>query len=141
MNDEISQLSVAVNNTPDDVKTRPGEGLGVPSPGFKALGREEMLVSGAAALANEGVGGRGVGLNKSHRPQDLEGFWECTHSGSRQSELAEGPTGWRCSTQAACMRCKDASSLCMQLEYPCNVVTASPAGPALLHCRHSVHTT
>jgi hypothetical protein len=56
MNDEISQLSVAVNNTPGDVKTRPGEGLGVPSPGFKALGREEMLVSGAAALANEGVG-------------------------------------------------------------------------------------
>jgi hypothetical protein len=42
---EIDLLAQAVSSTPHDVKTRPGEGLGVPSPGFKALGREEVLVS------------------------------------------------------------------------------------------------
>lgn len=45
MQQEVELLSQAVNNTPDDVKTRPGEGLGVPSPGFKHLGQMEVLVS------------------------------------------------------------------------------------------------
>lgn len=46
---ELQALSAAVDATPPDVVTRPGEGLGVPSPGFKALGRMELLVSCLAA--------------------------------------------------------------------------------------------
>lgn len=42
---ELQALSAAVEATPADVVTRPGEGLGVPAPGFKALGRMELLVS------------------------------------------------------------------------------------------------
>lgn len=45
MDQEIKQLDQVVKATPDDVKTRPGEGLGVPSPGFKNLGQMEVLVS------------------------------------------------------------------------------------------------
>jgi hypothetical protein len=45
MDAEIKQLEQVVQATPADVKTRPGEGLGVPSPGFKHLGQMEVLVS------------------------------------------------------------------------------------------------
>lgn len=44
---ELQALSAAVDATPRDVVTRPGEGLGVPSPGFKALGRMELLAARA----------------------------------------------------------------------------------------------
>lgn len=50
MEQEIELLSQAVNNTPDDVITRPGEGLGVPSPGFKHLAQMELLVRGVAVV-------------------------------------------------------------------------------------------
>jgi hypothetical protein len=53
---ELQALSAAVDATPRDVVTRPGEGLGVPSPGFKALGRMELLVSTHGAVC---VGSRG----------------------------------------------------------------------------------
>jgi hypothetical protein len=45
MGQEIKSLEQVVKGTPADVKTRPGEGLGVPSPGFKHLGQMEVLVS------------------------------------------------------------------------------------------------
>ena len=44
MQQEVSLLSSAVSALPDDVVTRPGEGLGVPSPGFKHLAQMELLV-------------------------------------------------------------------------------------------------
>lgn len=41
---ELQQLLQAVSALPNDVKTRPGEGLGVPSPGYKHLAQIQLLV-------------------------------------------------------------------------------------------------
>lgn len=45
MGQELQLLSQVVDATPDDVITRPGEGIGVYSPGHKHLAEISLLVS------------------------------------------------------------------------------------------------
>jgi hypothetical protein len=44
MSQELQLLAQVVDATPDDVITRPGEGIGVFSPGHKHLAQIELLV-------------------------------------------------------------------------------------------------
>jgi hypothetical protein len=47
MAQELQLLARVVDATPDDVVTRPGEGIGVYSPGHKHLAQIELLVRNA----------------------------------------------------------------------------------------------
>lgn len=50
MRQELQLLSQVVEATPDDVITRPGEGIGVYSPGHKHLAEIELLVGDTAVF-------------------------------------------------------------------------------------------
>lgn len=43
---ELSALQSAVSALPDDPHTRPGDGIGIYSPGFRRLGQIQVLVRG-----------------------------------------------------------------------------------------------
>lgn len=45
MAQELSLLKQVVSDTPPDPLTKPGEGIGIYSPGYKRLGDIEVLVS------------------------------------------------------------------------------------------------
>jgi hypothetical protein len=58
MAQELQLLAQVVEATPDDVITRPGEGIGIYSPGHKHLAEIGLLVSGVNVLWWIPKGGR-----------------------------------------------------------------------------------
>jgi hypothetical protein len=53
MRSELAGLDTAVAATPRDPLTRPGDGIGIYSPGFKRLGQIEQLVRPAGCMVQQ----------------------------------------------------------------------------------------
>eukprot|EP00878_Enallax_costatus_P010043 GHUV01010482.1.p1 GENE.GHUV01010482.1~~GHUV01010482.1.p1 ORF type:complete len:611 (+),score=181.63 GHUV01010482.1:1052-2884(+) len=54
MQSELHALQSAVSALPDDPQTRPGDGIGIYSPGFRRLGQIQLLTAGARAAVLSG---------------------------------------------------------------------------------------